>query len=75
MFKEVERGTDAVEVYPLPRFYNLYTDPKEEYPLLPDSLGNLWVRWPAGQVLTDHAVSLKKETPVPPGAPDPYLPE
>ena len=75
MFKELERGSDAVVEYPLPRFYNLFTDPKEEYPLLPDSLGNLWVRWPAGQVLTDHAASLKKETPVPPGAPDPYLPE
>ena len=74
MFKEVERGTDAVVEYPLPRFYNLYTDPKEEYPLLPDSLGNLWVRWPAGQVLTDHLTSLKEEPPVPPGTPDPYLP-
>ena len=74
MFKEVERGTDAVSEYPLPRFYNLYTDPKEEYPLLPDSLGNLWVRWPAGQVLTEHLASLKEETPVPPGAPDPYVP-
>ena len=30
MFKELERGTDAVREYPLPRFYNLYTDPKEE---------------------------------------------
>jgi arylsulfatase len=75
MFKEVNRGTDAVAEYPLPRFYNLFTDPKEEYPLLPDSLGNLWVRWPAGQVLTDHLVSLKKEPPVPPGIPDPYVPD
>ncbi|MGI9473336.1 MAG: sulfatase-like hydrolase/transferase, partial [Rubripirellula sp.] len=74
MFKEVERGTDAVVEYPLPRFYNLFTDPKEEYPLLPESLGNLWVRWPAGKVLADHTASLTKETPVPPGAPDPYSP-
>ena len=74
MFKELERGTDALIEYPLPRFYNLYTDPKEEYPLTRDSLANLWVRWPAGQVLTDHLASLKKEVPVPPGTPDPYLP-
>ena len=69
-----ERSHDAVVEYPLPRFYNLFTDPKEEYPLLPDSLGNLWVRWPAGQVLTEHLASLKKEPPVPPGIPDPYVP-
>jgi hypothetical protein len=35
---------------------------------------NLWVRWPAGQVLTKHLASLKQEPPVPPGAPDPYKP-
>ena len=74
MFKELNRGTDAVLEYPLPRFYNLLTDPKEEYPLLPKTLGNLWVRWPAGQVLTDHLTSLKKEPPVPAGIPDPYVP-
>ena len=74
MFKELNRGTDAVVEYPLPRFYNLLTDPKEEYPLLPDSLGNLWVRWPAGQILTEHLASLKKEPPVPAGIPDPYVP-
>ena len=74
MFKELERGTDPLIEFPLPRFFNLYTDPKEEYPLLPDSLGNLWVRWPAGQVLTDHLASLKEEPPVPPGAEDPYSP-
>jgi arylsulfatase len=74
MFKELNRGTNAVVEYPLPRFYNLFTDPKEEYPLLPDTLGNLWVRWPAGKILTDHLVSLKKEPPVPAGIPDPYVP-
>jgi arylsulfatase len=74
MFSELNRGTDAKIDYPLPRFYNLYTDPKEEYPLLPETLGNLWVRWPAGQVLTDHLTSLKEEPPVPAGTPDPYTP-
>ncbi|MCK5794783.1 MAG: arylsulfatase, partial [Anaerolineales bacterium] len=34
MFKEFEGGlgTGKLNVYPLPRFYNLYNDPKEEYP-------------------------------------------
>jgi arylsulfatase len=74
MFKEVARGTDSVVTYPLPRFHNLYVDPKEEYGLTDESIANLWVRWPAGQVLTDHLVSLKEEPPVPPGAKDPYSP-
>ena len=74
MFKELERGTDTRIDFPLPRFFNLYVDPKEEYPLTSESLGHLWVRWPAGQVLTDHLSSLKEEPPVPPGAEDPYRP-
>jgi len=75
MLKELNRGTDSLVEYPLPRFYNLHTDPKEEYPLTYQTLENLWVRWPAGQVLTDHLASLQKEPPVPPSAPDPYTPE
>jgi len=74
MMKELERGSDAVLEYPLPRFYNLYVDPKEEYPLTDETIQHLWVRWPAGQVLTDHLTSLKEEPPVPPGTPDPYRP-
>ena len=74
MFKEVARGTDSAVTYPLPRFHNLYVDPKEEYGLTDESIANLWVRWPAGQVLTDHLASLKEEPPVPPGAKDPYSP-
>ena len=54
--------------------FNLYVDPKEEYPLTSESLGHLWVRWPAGQILTDHLASLKEEPPVPPGTEDPYSP-
>ena len=75
MLKELNRGTDSLVEYPLPRFYNLHTDPKEEYPLTYQTLENLWVRWPAGQVLTDHLASLQEEPPVPPGAQDPYTPE
>ena len=74
MFKELERGTDPLIEFPLPRFFNLYVDPKEEYPLTAETLGHLWVRWPAGQVLLEHLASLKEEPPVPPGARDPYSP-
>ena len=27
----------------------------------------LWVRWPAGKILTDQLASLKKYPPIPPG--------
>jgi arylsulfatase len=74
MFKEVERGTDAKRTYDFPRFYNLYSDPKEEYPLTSATAGHFWVRWPMGVVLTDHMTSLAQEPPIPPGTPDPYSP-
>ena len=75
MTKEVEQGADVpVKAYSVPLFFDLYTDPKEEHPLDPRWIENGWVRWPAGQVLVDHAVSLKKEPPIPPGTPDPYTP-
>ena len=32
------------------------------------------MRFPAGKILTDHIVSLKKYPPLPPGAADPYVP-
>jgi arylsulfatase len=73
-FKELERGSDALIQYPLPRFYNLYVDPKEEYPITDETIQHLWVRWPAGKVMVEHVASLKAEPPVPPGAPDPYTP-
>jgi arylsulfatase len=74
MFKEVERGTDAKRTYDFPRFYNLYNDPKEEYPLTKATAGHFWVRWPMGVVLTDHMTSLAQEPPIQPGTPDPYSP-
>ena len=75
MFKEVERGTDAKKTYDLPRFYNLYADPKEEYPITKATAGHLWVRWPVAEILTAHAKSLAKEPPIKPGTPDPYVPK
>jgi arylsulfatase len=75
MFKEVERGTDAKKTYDFPRFYNLYNDPKEEYPLTKATAGHFWVRWPMGELLTEHTLSLQAEPPIKPGTPDPYNPQ
>lgn len=73
MSKEVEKGTDPVKDFGVPRFYNLYLDPKEEHALSYQTK-YMWVRFPCGKILTDHLASLKKEPPVPPGTPDPYQP-
>jgi len=75
MFKEVERGTDAKKTFDFPRFFNLYSDPKEEYPLTKATAGHFWVRWPMGEILTEHAQSLQQEPPIQPGTPDPYSPQ
>jgi len=75
MFKEVERGTDAKRTFDFPRFFNLYSDPKEEYPLTKATAGHFWVRWPMGELLTEHGASLQKEPPIPSGTPDPYKPK
>jgi arylsulfatase A-like enzyme len=75
MTREVEKGAGVpVKEFSFPLFYDLYTDPKEEHPLDPRWIENSWVRWPAGQVLVDHAASLKKEPSIRPGTPDPYTP-
>ena len=74
MFKEVERGTDEKKTFDFPRFFNLYNDPKEEYPLTKATAGHFWVRWPMGELLTAHTASLVREPPVKPGTPDPYKP-
>ena len=74
MFKEVERGTDDKMTYDFPRFYNLYSDPKEEYPLTKATAGHFWVRWPMGELLTKHTLSLQSEPPIMAGTPDPYTP-
>jgi arylsulfatase len=75
MFKEVERGTDEKKTYDFPRFYNLYSDPKEEYPLTKATAGHLWVRWPMAELLKSHSASLSQEPPIKPGTPDPDIPE
>jgi len=69
--RQVDRGFgEPIKQYSFPLWYDLYTDPKEENPLDPRFVENLWVRWPTGQVLTEHRESLKKEPPIRPGTPD-----
>lgn len=73
--RQVERGFgEPIKQYSFPLWYDLHTDPKEEYPLDPRFVENLWVRWPAGQTLVDHQATLKREPPIRPGTPDPYVP-
>ena len=75
MVKEIDTiEADPVRSYGVPLFYNLLLDPREENPML-YATENLWVRFPAGQVLVDHAISLKKEPPIAPGTLDPYKPK
>ena len=74
MFQEVERGTDERKTFDFPRFFNLYNDPKEEYPLTKATAGHFWVRWPMAEILKAHAQSLEKEPPIAAGTPDPYTP-
>lgn len=74
MFQEVERGTDERKTFDFPRFFNLYNDPKEEYPLTKSTAGHFWVRWPMAEILKVHAQSLEEEPPIAPGTPDPYMP-
>ena len=40
-------GSGKLNVFPFVRFFNLYDDPKEEYPLnlTKEMIANLWIRW------------------------------
>ena len=53
--------------------FNLNLDPKEEHAFAYE-YQHFWVRFPIGKVMTDYMKSLQKYPPVPPGAPDPYVP-
>ncbi|MGI9262129.1 MAG: arylsulfatase [Woeseiaceae bacterium] len=75
MVKEIDTiSADPTRSYGVPLFYNLLLDPREEHPVL-HAPQNFWVRYPAGEVLVDHAKSLQQEPPITPGTPDPYEPK
>ena len=68
-------GLGKIVRYGIPRFYNLYADPKESYAITAKRPGeSLWVRWPMADVLSEHLQSLQKEPPISPGTKDPYTP-
>ena len=74
MTRELSTGFGVpVKIFPVPAFYNLHLDPREEHPVL-NAPPNFWVRYPASQTLIEHAASLQREPPIPPGTPDPYEP-
>lgn len=56
----------------VPQIFDLYTDPKEEYPatLTP----NAWVGGSMMKIVGDFEKSLAMYPPIKPGTPDPYLP-
>ena len=53
--------------YPIPRLFNLITDPKEEYNVM---LDHTWARWPIFEILNQHHASLEKYPPIKPGTLD-----
>ena len=58
----------------VPLFFDLLADPKEEHPSDLRVIEDLWVRYPISQVLAEHLASFRKEPPIAPGTPDPYVP-
>ncbi len=66
---------EPVQVYNTPLFFDLITDPREEHPTDPRVVEDLWVRFPLSQALAEHLASFQKEPAIPPGSPDPYLPD
>jgi len=76
LFKSLEhgRGTDNIVTHGFPQIFNLYEDPKEEYPFTKETGAKMWVRWPMGEILRKHAASFKKDPAVKAGTKDPYVP-
>ena len=62
---------DPPQRLPNPRLHNLIEDPRERNNVAPM---NTWVYHPVVKIVDDFQASLKKEPPIPPGTPDPYVP-
>lgn len=54
-----------------PRLHNLIEDPRERNSV---ASMNSWVYHPVFKIVSDFEASLKKEPPIPPGTPDPWVP-
>ena len=75
MMKTISQGFgEPVSSFSTPLFFDLLIDPKEEHPTDPRVVEDLWARFPITKALAEHFGSLKKEPPIPPGTPDPYVP-
>ncbi len=70
MFKEAADGYSPVQMFNVPRIFNLLADPKEEHHDVYRTQ-NLWVMKRAARVLDDHRRSLREYPPIAPGTPDP----
>ena len=76
MMKEIDQAfADPTRSYGVPLIYDLHVDPKERNALNSKWYHSGWIRWPAGDYIVKHAMSLRKEPPISPGTPDPYEPE
>ena len=71
-FKEQTGWNGVLREYTMPRVYNLINDPQERDNVL---FPHTWVLKAGLPELEDHVASLKKNPPVPTGAPDPYKPK
>ena len=58
----------------LPQVYNLITDPKEEFDLVPQEFAASWVFPPVFGKIAVFQQSLVQEPPLPFGAPEPWEP-
>lgn len=56
----------------VPKIFDLFTDPKEEYPAT--ATENAWVGGPMMKIVVEFEQSLKQYPPIAPGTPDPYTP-
>jgi arylsulfatase len=66
-----ETASDPPQRLPLPKVINLLTDLKEQRDVLQS---NSWVTYPMMKILGEFEASLKKDPPIKPGTPDPYVP-
>ena len=62
---------DPPQPLPNPRLHNLIEDPRERHSVAPT---NTWVYNPCLKIADNFRDTLKKEPPIPPGTPDPYIP-
>jgi arylsulfatase len=71
IFKESETAFDDTRTFSTPRVYDLINDPGERKDVL---LPHAWVAEQALPFIGKHLATFEQYPPIPPGAPDPYVP-